>query len=113
MISSDEDHHLAYCHEELLRLSAKGQGAEIAGILRRTAHAEIRIYRDVSLAVMRHMGRILGWPKGKSALLAVGIHSVYLYERAGGWRRMTTLRPPAIRDALGSPALRSAPNATS
>lgn len=27
MISADEDNHLAYCHEELLRLAAAGQPA--------------------------------------------------------------------------------------
>jgi len=100
-ISSDEDRHLAYCHEELLRLSAQGHAPEIARTLRETANAEIRIYRDVSLAVMGHMARILGWPKAKYAVLAAGIEAVYAYERLGGWRRMTTLRPPAIRNALG------------
>ena len=112
MISSDEDNHLAYCHEELLRLAAKGQGRQIDQILRRTAHAEIRTYRDVSLAVMEQMGGILRWSKAKSNVLKLGIHAVYVYERLGGWRRMTTLRPPAIRNALGGPALRNAPNPT-
>ena len=36
------------------------------------ALAEIRVYRDVSLAVMDHMGRILGWPSAKAAVLAAG-----------------------------------------
>ena len=47
MISADEDNHLAYCHEELLRLAALGHGPEILAVLRRTARAEIRTYRDV------------------------------------------------------------------
>jgi hypothetical protein len=29
---------------------------------------------------------------------------VYLYERLGGWHRMVTLRMPARRDPLGTPA---------
>jgi hypothetical protein len=66
--------------------------------------AEIRIYRDVSLAVMAHMGRVLDWPRAKSATLAAGIHAVYAYERLGGWRRMVSLRMPERRDALGGPA---------
>jgi rubrerythrin len=110
-ISSDEDHHLAYCHEELLRLSSQGHAREIAKTLHETAHAEIRIYRDVSLAVMGHMARILRWPKAKYGLLALGINGMYGYERVGGWHRMTALRPPAIRDALGASAVvRDAPD---
>ncbi|MBK3563144.1 ferritin-like domain-containing protein [Streptomyces sp. MBT62] len=104
MISHDEDNHLAYCHEELLRFAAAGHGRAIQRTLRECALAEIRIYRDVSLAVMAHMGRVLGWPRAKSALLAAGIHAVYAYERLGGWRRMVSLRMPERRDALGGPA---------
>ncbi|MBR7838186.1 hypothetical protein KDL01_33245 [Actinospica durhamensis] len=112
MISADEDNHLAYCHEELLRLAAHGDRRHLDRILRRTAMAEIRIYRDVSLAVMDHMGRILGWSAAKSAVLAAGIHAVYAAERVGGWRRMTSLREPAVRNALGGPAPREALNPT-
>ncbi|MFD4835034.1 ferritin-like domain-containing protein [Streptomyces uncialis] len=104
MISNDEDNHLAYCHEELLRFAYAGHGRAIQRTLKRCALAEIRIYRDVSLAVMAHMGRILGWPKAKSAALAAGIHAVYAYERAFGWRRMVSLAMPERRDALGGPA---------
>ncbi|WP_329246513.1 ferritin-like domain-containing protein [Streptomyces sp. NBC_01478] len=104
MISNDEDNHLAYCHEELLRFAAAGHGLAIQRTLRECALAEIRIYRDVSLAVMGHMGRVLGWPRAKSAALAAGIHAVYAYERLGGWRRMVSLRMPERRDALGGPA---------
>ncbi|MEV7321022.1 ferritin-like domain-containing protein [Streptomyces sp. NPDC093970] len=104
MISDDEDNHLAYCHEELLRFAAAGHGRAIQRTLRACALAEIRVYRDVSLAVMAHMGRVLGWPRGRSALLACGIHAVYAYERAAGWRRMVSLRMPERRNALGGPA---------
>ena len=104
MISNDEDNHLAYCHEELLRFAYAGHGRAIQQELRECALVEIRVYRDVSLAVMDHMGRILGWPKAKAATLAAGIHAVHAYERAGGWRRMVSLRMPERRDALGGPA---------
>ncbi|MFJ8183924.1 ferritin-like domain-containing protein [Streptomyces sp. NPDC096105] len=104
MISEDEDNHLAYCHEELLRLARAGHGRAIQRALRTCALAEIRVHRDVSLAVMAHMGRILGWPKPRAALLAAGIHAVHLYERLGGWRRMVSLRMPERRNALGGPA---------
>jgi hypothetical protein len=104
VISSDEDNHLAYCHEELLRLAAAGHAEVIRRTLRATALAEIAIYRDVSTAVMAHLGRILGWPPPKAALLAAGIQAVYIRERLGGWRRMVSLRMPSRRNALGGPA---------
>lgn len=104
MISADEDNHLAYCHEELLRLAHAGHGRDIQRTLGECARAEIRVYRDVSLAVMAHMGRILGWSRPKAAALAAGIHAVYAYERLGGWRRMVSLRMPQRRNALDGPA---------
>ncbi|MFF7355460.1 ferritin-like domain-containing protein [Streptomyces filipinensis] len=104
VISHDEDNHLAYTHEELLRFAAAGHGPLIQRTLRACALAEIRVHRDVSLAVMARMGRILGWSGAKYALLAAGVHAVYAYERLGGWRRMVGLRTPRRRDALGGPA---------
>ncbi|MGW5215102.1 ferritin-like domain-containing protein [Streptomyces sp. NPDC004051] len=104
MISRDEDDHLAYCHEELLRLAHAGHGRVIQRTLRACALTEIRVHRDVSLAVMARMGDILGWSRARGALLAAGIHAVYAYERLGGWRRMVSLRMPERRNALGGPA---------
>ena len=104
MISADEDNHLAYCHEELLRLATAGHAEFIQRTLRSTALTEIAIYRDVSKAVMAHLGRILGWSRTRSAVLAAGIQAVYVYERLGGWRRMVSLRMPSRLSALGGPA---------
>jgi hypothetical protein len=104
MISADEDNHLAYCQEELLRLAAAGHAPFIGGALRAAALAEVAVYRDVSLAVMAHLGRILGWSRPKAMMLAAGIRAVYAYDRLGGWRRMVSLRMPARRNALGGPA---------
>ncbi|WP_225803833.1 ferritin-like domain-containing protein [Streptomyces sp. NK15101] len=104
MIDNDEANHLAYCHEELLRLARQGHGRLIQRTLRESALAEIRVYRDVSLAVMRHMGRILNWPKPKAAVLAAGIHAMYAYERVAGWHKMVDLRMPERLNALGGPA---------
>jgi hypothetical protein len=101
MISGDENNHLAYCHEELLRLARRGHGRTIQRTLRECALAEIRIYRDVSLAVLAHMGRILGWSSGRALLLRAGIHMIYAYERLNGWRRMVSLTMPRRRDAMG------------
>ncbi|MFI2372557.1 ferritin-like domain-containing protein [Streptomyces sp. NPDC018833] len=103
MISADENNHLAYCHEELLRLAAAGHGRLIQRVLRESSLREIKVYRDVSLAVMRHMGRLLGWPKAKSAALAAGIQGMYAYERLGGWRRMVSLTMPERRGVLDGP----------
>ncbi|MET9436525.1 ferritin-like domain-containing protein [Streptomyces sp. NPDC006551] len=104
MICDDEANHLAYCHEELLRLAHAGHGRLIQRTLREAALAEIRVHRDVSLAVMGHMGRILKWPKAKSAALVAGIHAMYAYERVAGWRKMVGLEMPERRNALGGPA---------
>ncbi|WP_435058871.1 ferritin-like domain-containing protein [Streptomyces sp. bgisy060] len=101
MIDNDEANHLAYCHEELLGLARQGHGRLIQRTLRESALAEIRVYRDVSLAVMRHMGRILGWSKPKAFALAAGIHGMYVWERAAGWHRMVDLKMPDRRNALG------------
>ncbi|MDN3264484.1 ferritin-like domain-containing protein [Streptomyces sp. CSDS2] len=103
VIAADEDNHLAYAHEELLRLAAAGHGRLILRTLRAYALAEIRVHRDVSLAVMAHMGRLLGWPEPKRALLAAGIHATYAWEGLVGRHRMAALRTPERRDALGSP----------
>ncbi|GHF40487.1 hypothetical protein GCM10010218_22320 [Streptomyces mashuensis] len=104
MIREDETNHLAYCHEELLRLAGAGHGRTIRALLHTSALAEARVYRDVSLAVTARMGRILRWSPAKSAALRAGIHAVYAYERLGGRRRMVTLTMPERRDALGGPA---------
>jgi hypothetical protein len=101
MISADEDNHLAYCHEELLRLAAAGYAAVIRRTLRAAALGEIAIYRDVSASVMAHLCRILGWPRPKAAVLTAAIYAVYAWERLAGWRRMVSLRMPARRNALG------------
>lgn len=104
VISRDEDKHLAYCHEELLRLATDGHAPVIDRTLRDAARVEIEVYRDVSKAVMAELGRILAWPAWKRAVISVGIDAVYLYDRAVGWRRMVSVRMPALRNALGGPA---------
>lgn len=102
LISADEDNHLAYCHEELLRLADQGHARTIRDLLRETARVEIRTHRDVGLAVVRRMGEILHWPRRQRAALAAGLHLLYLYEAAYGWRRMVRLRLPAKRNAMGA-----------
>ncbi|MET7298547.1 ferritin-like domain-containing protein [Embleya sp. NPDC005575] len=100
MICDDEENHLAYCHEELLRLSARGWRIDIRRALHKTARAEIKVNRDVSLAVMDCMGRLLGWSRGRRLALKAGIHVTYAYDRLWGTRRMVALRPPKRVDAM-------------
>jgi hypothetical protein len=83
-----------------------GAGPEIgvwATISLRRGDGMLELVRGVAgpEAVMAHLGRILRWPRPKSAMLAAGIQAVYVYERLGGWRRMVSLREPARRNALG------------
>lgn len=104
MICQDEENHLAYCQEELLRLAALGHGRTIQRVLHECVRVEIGVYRDVSLAVMARMGALLGWSRPKSALLATGIRLVYLYERTVGRRKMVTLTMPERRGAMNGPA---------
>jgi hypothetical protein len=102
MIADDEENHLAYCHEELLRFSQRGHAGTIRAMLREYALVEIRTYRRVSLAVMGHMAQRLHWPAWKASLLRLGVHAIYLFERAWGWRRMTRLQTPERVNALGA-----------
>jgi hypothetical protein len=104
VISRDEDNHLAYCHEELLKLAAAGHRDTLRRALSATALAEIAVYRDVSEGVIARMGRILRWPRWKLAVLMAAVEATYGYERLGGWRRMVSLRMPAKRDPLGGHA---------
>jgi rubrerythrin len=107
IISGDEENHLAYCHEELLRFASRGHEGRIRQMLREYALVEIRTYRDVSLVIMGRMGEALGWSRLKRGVLTLGIHAIYAFERIWGWRRMTTLEPPVRRNAMGPPPARS------
>lgn len=103
-IAADEENHLAYCHEELLRMVERGHGARVHEMLRHYALVEIATYREVSLAVMGAMGDELGWSAAKRSVLAFGIRAIWAFERLVSWRRMTRLRMPARRNALGGDA---------
>ena len=102
IVADDEVSHLSYCHEELLRFRGLGHGEFIGRTLKTYALAEIRTNREVSLAFVRSMSAVLRWPAWKRALLALGAHAIYFYERLWGWRRMVTLQPPVRPNALGS-----------
>ena len=103
MISEEEAHHLAHCHEDLPRFAERGHARTIHAMLREYARVEIRTYRCVSLAVMGRMAEALGWPAWKAALLRAGVRALYVFERAWGWHRMVALRDPERVNALGAP----------
>jgi hypothetical protein len=103
-IAADEENHLAYCHEELLRMVERGHGDRVRAMLRHYAKVEIATYREVSLAVMAAMGEALAWPRAKRAVLGFGIRAIWVVERLFTWRRMTTLHMPARKNALGESA---------
>lgn len=93
VISADEDNHLAYSNEELLNLVGGSLGPSIREELVSCAHAEIDVYRDVSLAFVRRVGALLHWSRAKRAMLMLGVHVLHRYERSWGWRRMVKLTP--------------------
>ena len=104
MIANDEVKHLAYTHEELLRFCDQGHRERIRDLLAHYARVEVRTYRDVSLGIMRRMGACLGWSRLKLGVLSLGIQAIYCFERVWGWRRMTRLEAPELRNAMGPPS---------
>jgi hypothetical protein len=85
IIADDEANHLSNCHEELLRLCAQGYRPLIERMLKRYAHAEIRVYRRVSLCFINEIAAILGWSPLKRGVLRLGARAVYLVERSWTW----------------------------
>lgn len=108
IIADDEVNHLAYCHEELLRLSAQGRRSEIAQLLEEYAQVEIRVYREVSLAFVKHMGDLMSWGKLLRGLLTLGVWASFWMESTLTWPRLVALRPPVRQNAMGEKP--SAPN---
>jgi hypothetical protein len=102
VIADDEANHLSYCHEELLAQMERGHGETIRRMLRAYALAEIRIYRDVGVGVIQHVGAILGWPRWRTAVLRLGLHALYGVERLFSWRRLTKLRAPERPGAMSA-----------
>ncbi len=81
LIAGDEARHLADCEGSLRSLASRGHARAIATTRACYARVEARVYRDVSLAVMRHMGGILGWSPPQHWAMALGVHAGYTCER--------------------------------
>ena len=101
VIAADEGRHLAYCHEELLRLVAAGHGTTVRALLRACAKAEADVYRDVSLAMSECLATLLDWSRIKRAVIVTGVHLVHAYDRTLGRRRLVSLVMPSDPDPLG------------
>ncbi|HZG02477.1 MAG TPA: ferritin-like domain-containing protein [Streptomyces sp.] len=106
--------HLAYCREGLLCFARAGHGAAVQWLLRENALAEIRVHRDVGLAVLAHLGHLLGWSMARSVALEARVQAGYAYGRLVGHRRAAHLVPagrPAGAGAPSGPAATASPGA--
>lgn len=116
IVADDEVDHLAYRHEELIRFRDAGHAGFVRATLERYALAEVAVNREVSLAFVRSIRGILGWPAWKRALLAFGAQAAWAADRLWRWRRMVRLAQPTGPDPLGGegrPASLAAEPATS
>jgi rubrerythrin len=113
MIADDEENHLAYCHEELIRFSEAGHRDLVERTLREYARAEIDTYRVVGVAMMTRFGSAIGWSRLRQGLMRFGIQCIWIYERLWGWRKMVALRPPQRKNAMAplAPEVSAAPQA--
>ncbi|MDJ0786339.1 MAG: ferritin-like domain-containing protein [Myxococcota bacterium] len=109
MIAEDEENHLAYCHEELLRFVDAGHGQTVRRMLDEYARKECVIYHDMSRAVLDEMSRILGWSPWKRGLLQLGLSFVGAWDRLYGWRRLTRLEPQTRKNPMAPRSAGPAP----
>ncbi|WP_078591645.1 hypothetical protein [Streptomyces megasporus] len=85
--------HLAYCREGLLRFTRAGHGAAVRWLLRESALAEIRAHRDAGVALLAHLGHLLGWRMARSVAMETWVRAVYAGEWLVGRHRMVGLAP--------------------
>ncbi|GAA2394021.1 hypothetical protein GCM10010420_18890 [Streptomyces glaucosporus] len=107
--------HLAYCREGLLRFVRTGHGAAVRLLLRENALAEARAHHDAALALLAHLGHLLGWRMARSVVLEARVHAVYALERLTGRYRTAGLVPferPAPPDRTAGAGVPPGPAAT-
>ncbi len=73
-VMEDEVRHVTYATEELQRLAAKGHAERIDRMLKRHRRLEARAYRNVSVAFIDRITRILGYPFYLRAVMKVACH---------------------------------------
>ena len=101
-IHCDEIRHVSYATEELNKLSAAGHGSKVLRVLRATRRNEARAHRRVSLAFMKRLMTILGYPAWVRffAAMAIDVEFAKRYFFPGG------LDQPVLLDAMPTPKSR-------
>jgi len=77
-VMEDEVRHVTYATEELQRLAAKGHAVRIDRMLKRHRRLEAKAYRNVSVAFIDRITRILGYPFYLRWVMKLACHVQYL-----------------------------------
>ncbi len=81
-VMEDEVRHVTYATEELQRLAARGHAERIDRMLKRHRRLEARAYRNVSVAFIDRITRILGYPFILRWTMKTACHVQYLWKLA-------------------------------
>jgi rubrerythrin len=103
-IHHDEIRHVSYATEELNKLARAGHAEKIVRVLRATRRAEARAHRVVSLAFMKRLMSILGYPSWVRFAAAIAID----VEFARRWLFPGGLDQPILQNAMPTPLDRGA-----
>jgi rubrerythrin len=98
-IHHDEIRHVSYATEELNKLAAVGHASKVVRVLRATRRREARAHRRVSLAFMKRLMTILGYPAWVRffAAIAIDLEFARRYLFPGGLDR------PILPNAMPTP----------
>ncbi len=102
-IHLDEIRHVSYATEELNKLAAAGHASKVVRVLRATRRSEARAHRRVSLAFMKRLMTILGYPAWVRffAAIAIDLEFAKRYLFPGGLDR------PILVNAMPTPLERA------
>lgn len=81
-VMEDEVRHVTYATEELQRLAAKGNAERVDRMLKRHRRLEAKAYRNVSVAFIDRITRILGYPFYLRWVMKTACHVTYLWKLA-------------------------------
>jgi rubrerythrin len=98
-IHHDEIRHVSYATEELNKIAAAGHSSKVVRTLRAIRRNEARAHRQVSLAFMRRLMQILGYPAWVRffAAIAIDVEFAQRYLFPGG------LDQPILMNAMPTP----------